>query len=46
MSDTNPTFNFLFTLLMWQTVDVLCNTALERHGGSLPTHVHLSLIHI
>ncbi|MDO5800703.1 MAG: type IV secretory system conjugative DNA transfer family protein [Coriobacteriia bacterium] len=40
MSDTNPTFNFLFTLLMWQTVDVLCNTALERHGGSLPTHVH------
>ena len=40
MSDTNPTFNFLFTLLMWQTVDVLCNTALERYGGSLPTHVH------
>ena len=40
MSDTNPTFNFLFTLLMWQTVDALCNTALERHGGSLPTHVH------
>lgn len=40
MSDTNPTFNFLFTLLMWQTVDVLCNVALERHGGSLPTHVH------
>lgn len=40
MSDTNPTFNFLFTLFMWQTVDVLCNVALERHGGSLPTHVH------
>lgn len=40
MSDTNPTFNFLFTLLMWQTVDVLCNVALERHGGSLPTRVH------
>lgn len=40
MSDTNLTFNFLFTLLMWQTVDVLCNVALERHGGSLPTHVH------
>lgn len=40
MSDTNPTFNFLFTLLMWQTVDVLCNVALERHGGSLSTHVH------
>lgn len=40
MSDTNSTFDFLFALLMWQTMDLLCNAALERHGGSLPTPVH------
>ena len=39
MSDTNSTFDFLFAILMWQTLDVLCNVALKRHGGSLPTHV-------
>jgi len=39
MSDTDSTFGFLFAILMWQTLDVLCNAALSRHGGSLPTHV-------
>lgn len=39
MSDTNSTFDFLFAILMWQTLDVLCSTALKRHGGQLPTHV-------
>lgn len=39
MSDTNSTFDFLFAILMWQTLDVLCDTALKRYGGQLPTHV-------
>ncbi len=39
MSDTNSTFDFLFAILMWQTLDVLCARALSRYGGSLPTHV-------
>lgn len=39
MSDTNSTFDFLFAILMWQTLDVLCNVALKRYGGQLPTHV-------
>lgn len=43
MSDTNSTFDFIFAMLMWQTMDVLCNTALMRFGGSLPTPVHFIL---
>lgn len=43
MSDTNSTFDFLFALLMWQTMDVLCNVALRKHSGSLPRHVHFIL---
>ena len=43
MSDTNSTFDFLFALLMWQTMDVLCDTALKRFGGGLPTPVHFIL---
>ena len=39
MSDTNSTFDFLFAILMWQTLDVLCDRALSEYGGSLPTHV-------
>lgn len=39
MSDTNSTFDFLFAILMWQTLDVPCDTALKRYGGQLPTHV-------
>ena len=43
MSDTNSTFDFIFAMLMWQTMDVLCNTALMRYGGSLPTPGHFIL---
>lgn len=43
MSDTNSTFDFIFAMLMWQAMDVLCNTALLRFGGSLPTPVHFIL---
>ena len=43
MPDTNSTFDFLFAILMWQTLDVLCNVALRRHAGHLPTHVHFIL---
>lgn len=43
MADTNTTFSFLFALLMWQAIDVLCAVALERHGGRLPVPVHFVL---
>lgn len=43
MSDTNSTFDFIFAMLMWQAMDVLCTTALLRFGGSLPTPVHFIL---
>ena len=43
MSDTNSTFDFIFAMLMWQAMDVLCNTALLRFGGSLPVPVHFML---
>lgn len=43
MSDTNSTFDFIFAMLMWQAMDVLCNTALLQFGGSLPTPVHFIL---
>lgn len=43
MSDTNSTFDFIFAMLMWQAMDTLCNTALLRFGGSLPTPVHFIL---
>lgn len=43
MSDTNSTFDFLFAILMWQTMDILCNVALKRYAGSLPTPVHFIL---
>ncbi len=41
MSDTNSTFDCLFAILMWQTLNVLCDTALERFSGKLPTPVHM-----
>lgn len=43
MSDTNSTFDFIFAMLMWQAMDVLCNTALKRYGGRLPHPVHFVL---
>ena len=41
MPDTRGTFNFLFAMLMWQTVNELCDAAIIDHGGKLPTPVHL-----
>lgn len=43
MSDTNSTFDFLFAILMQQALDVLCETALTKYGGELPTPVHFVL---
>ena len=43
LSDTDSTFDFLFAILMWQAMDVLCDVALDRHGGSLPRPVHFML---
>lgn len=41
MSDTSSLYSFLFAIMMWQTMNVLCRKALADHGGSLPTPVHL-----
>ncbi len=43
VSDTDSTYDFLFALLMWQAMDVLCNVAIEEYGGSLPHPVHFML---
>ena len=43
VSDTDSTYDFLFALLMWQAMDVLCNVAIEEYGGSLPRPVHFML---
>ncbi|MCD8315839.1 MAG: type IV secretory system conjugative DNA transfer family protein [Eggerthellaceae bacterium] len=43
MSDTNSTYDFLFSILIWQTVNILCETALTCYGGALPEHVTLML---
>lgn len=42
-SDTDLTFNFLFALMIWQTINGLCNRSLLEHGGSLPMPVHFIL---
>lgn len=39
ISDTNPTFRPLFAIMMWQTIDILCNKALIKYGERLPRHV-------
>lgn len=36
LSDTNRTFAFLTAILMWQTIDILCNVAYMKYGGKLP----------
>lgn len=43
MSDMSPTFSFLFAIMMWQTMQVLCERALVTYGGSLPTPVSFIL---
>lgn len=42
-SETKSTYNFLFAILAWQCVGLLCDRALIRYGGFLPTPVHLIL---
>ena len=41
MSDTSSLYSFLFAIMMWQTMNILCKRALVEYGGSLPTPVHL-----
>ena len=43
MSDTDSTFDFLFSMLMWQTMNVLCRRAIEDFSGALPRPVHFIL---
>lgn len=40
MKDTADTFSFLFAIMMWQTMNELCDKALLVYGGRLPTPVH------
>lgn len=40
MKDTSDSFAFLFAIMMWQTMNVLCDKALAEYGGQLPTPVH------
>lgn len=40
MKDTADTFSFLFAIMMWQTMNELCDKALLTYGGELPTPVH------
>ncbi|MBQ9042365.1 MAG: type IV secretory system conjugative DNA transfer family protein [Eggerthellaceae bacterium] len=39
MSDTRKTYSFLLAIMMWQTMNLLCDKALAEHGGSLPMPV-------
>lgn len=43
MSDTSPLYSFLFAIMMWQTVNILCRKALVEHGGALPRPVSMLL---
>ncbi|MBQ9021928.1 MAG: type IV secretory system conjugative DNA transfer family protein [Eggerthellaceae bacterium] len=40
MSDTNSLYSFLFAIMMWQAMNILCKRALIDFGGKLPTPVH------
>ena len=39
MSDTRKTYSFLLAIMMWQTMNLLCDKALAEHSGSLPRPV-------
>ena len=43
MSDTSPLYSFLFSIMLWQTTNILCRKALVEHGGSLPVPVTMLL---
>ena len=40
MSDTDPTFNFLISMIYTQLFNLLCEKADDVYGGRLPVHVH------
>ena len=40
MSDTNSLYSFLFAIMMWQAMNILCKRALIDYGGKLPVPVH------
>lgn len=42
-SDTDKTFNFIAAILYAQMFNLLCDRALEVHGGRLPVHVRFLL---
>ncbi len=39
MSDTDPTFNFLISMIYTQLFNLLCDKADDVYGGRLPVHV-------
>ena len=39
MSDTDPTFNFMISMIYSQLFNLLCEKADDVYGGSLPVHV-------
>ena len=41
MSDTSSLYSFLFSIMLWQTMSILCKRALAEYGGSLPVPVTL-----
>lgn len=41
MSDTSGLYSFLFAIMTWQAMNLLCKRALVEYGGSLPVPVHL-----
>lgn len=43
LSDTDKTFSFLLAILMWQSINVLCNKAIAEYGGKLPRFVDFVL---
>lgn len=43
ISDTNPTFNFLVSIMYTQLFNILCESADIKHNGKLPVHVRFLL---
>lgn len=43
VDDTDKTFNFLFALLIFQTINLNCDKAYKKYGGKLPRHIHFIL---
>ncbi len=43
MSDTDPTFNFLISMIYTQLFNLLCDKADDEYGGRLPVHVRCLL---